>query len=291
VWETRVTVATDPISGRAIQRSFMWHGGRDEAEVRCAELAVDYAVHRVVNQAAPFVTVDELLERWLASDHDWRPSTWPSYRSNTRAPRADSIAGVRVARLDPLTVRTSIGQWRRRGVTDSVLSGRFRTLAAAPGWAHQQRLIDCNPRDGMRGPPQPAPCLHAPVDDVVRLLRHAEQLVDNRRADADGGAAGGAACAPGRADSAARSRGTALVAERSDSCGAGDCRAGRNAPRAGVRARVRQWTPNDVVGYAVVSGRPTVRDVAVPATPAVALAWTRRSRLRTHPDSVVGLIR
>jgi integrase len=188
VWEIRIAVATDPVTGRALQKSFRSVGGRVEAEARCSELAAEYAAHRVVAQAAPFVTVDEVLDRWLASDHDWRPSTWSSYRSNARALRCDPIAAVRVVRLDPLTVRATIGRWRRDGVTEAVLSGRFRTLAAALGWAYEQQLIDRNPLDGMRGPPQPAPRLHAPVADVVRLLRHAEQLVDKARVDGDGGA-------------------------------------------------------------------------------------------------------
>jgi hypothetical protein len=70
-----VAVVTDPISGRALQRSFTFRGDRADAEARCAELAADYAVIRVVIQAAPFLTVDEVLERWLTFDHDWRPST------------------------------------------------------------------------------------------------------------------------------------------------------------------------------------------------------------------------
>jgi integrase len=187
VWEIRITIATDPITGRAIQRSFTWHGERGDAQARCAELAADYAAHRVIVQAAPFITVGDVLERWLASDHDWRPSTWSSYRSNVRGLRADPIAGMRVARLDPPTVRAAIGRWRVAGVTDAVLCGRFRTLTAALGWADQQRLIDGNPLDRMRGPPPPAPRLHAPIADVVALLRHAEQLVDKARADADAG--------------------------------------------------------------------------------------------------------
>jgi hypothetical protein len=92
VWEIRVTVATDPVTGRAIQRSFVWHGDQVSAETRCAELAADYADHRVVTQSAAFVTVADILECWLASDHDWRPSSWSSYRSNARALSADPIA-------------------------------------------------------------------------------------------------------------------------------------------------------------------------------------------------------
>jgi integrase len=188
LWEIRVAVATDPITGRAIQRSFTFRGDRDDAEARCAELAADYAAHRVAAQAAPFLTVDELLERWLASDHDWRPSTWSSYGHNARALRADPIAQVRVARLAPPLARAAIGRWRSGGVTDSVVSGRFRALAAALGWAHEQRLIDRNPLEGMRGPHQPAPRMHAAVGDVVQLLRHAEQRVEKARVDSDGGA-------------------------------------------------------------------------------------------------------
>ncbi len=183
-----MAVATDPITGRAIQRSFTFRGDRDDAEVRCAELAADYAAHRVVAQVAPFLTVDDLLVRWLASDHDWRPSTWSSYRSNARALRADPVAAARVVRLDPQAARAAIGRWRTAGVTDSVVSGRFRTLAAALGWASQQRLIDGNPLEGMRGPPQPLPRMHAPVADVIRLIRHAKQGVEKARADSDGGA-------------------------------------------------------------------------------------------------------
>jgi hypothetical protein len=153
VWEIRIAVATDPVTGRAIQRSFTFGGDRNSAEAQCADLAMDCATHRGTLQAAAFVTLDDVLELWLTHDHDWRPSTWSSYRSNARVLRADPIAGRRVARLDPLTVRAAIGRWRADGVTESVLSGRFRTLAVALGWAHQQRVIDRNPIDGMRGPP------------------------------------------------------------------------------------------------------------------------------------------
>ena len=77
-----MAVATDPISGRAIQRSFTLRGDRADAEARCAELAADYAVSRIVIQAAPFLTVDELLERWLIYDvHIENVSLIANYRS------------------------------------------------------------------------------------------------------------------------------------------------------------------------------------------------------------------
>ena len=187
-------------AGRSSARSSS-HGDRADAEARCAELAADYAAHRriVPGRAVRHASTTCSSAGWPAITtgghrHGRATAPTPGRCAPIRSPR------LRVARLDPLTVRAAIGRWRADGVTESVLSGRFRTLAAALGWAHQQRLIDRNPLDGMRGPPQPAPRLHAPIADVVRLLRHAEQLVDKARADADGGRRGASAAstAPNR---------------------------------------------------------------------------------------------
>ncbi len=149
----------------------------------CGQLAWEYSSRRVEVQAAPFITVIELLDRWLGSDHEWRPSTWSSYRSNVRALQSDPVGGFRVARLDPPVVRAAIGRWRAAGVTPSVISGRFRTLRAALGWAYEHRIVDINPIGSMRGPPRPPPRLHAPGVQVVRLVRHAEHVVEKARAD------------------------------------------------------------------------------------------------------------
>ena len=187
VWEIRITVATDPLTGRAIQRSFTFRGERADAEARCGELADAYADRRTLIQAAPFITVGEVLARWLEADHDWRPSTWAGYRSTVKALVAEPIAATAVARLTPEVARAVLGQWRQAGVTDAVLAGRFRALRAALGWAAGHELVDRNPLAGMRGPPQPAPRMHVPLSDVVVLLGQAEVELGKARADIDGG--------------------------------------------------------------------------------------------------------
>ena len=93
VFEIRVAVGVDPVSGRTVQRSFWFHGALEDAEKRRKELAKQFAEYRAVRRAAPFLTVGELLERWMAAHHDWRPSTWSSARSNVKALTADAIAG------------------------------------------------------------------------------------------------------------------------------------------------------------------------------------------------------
>lgn len=84
-------------------------------------------------------------------------------------------------------VRAAIGTWRADGVTVAVISGRFRTLRAALGWAYDQRIVDRNPLAAMRGPSQPPSRLHVPAGDVARLVRQAERAVEKATASLDGG--------------------------------------------------------------------------------------------------------
>lgn len=175
VWEIRVAAGTDPVTGRTLQRSVTFHGTADEAEVYRSELAAEYAARRSVAQAAPMLTVGELLERWLLADHPWRPSTWVGYRANARGLHRDRVlARTRVVSLTPQQVRQAFARWQRAGRTPSVIVGRFRVLRAAIGWAYDERIIDYHPIRTMRGPARPEP--RRPIDpaDIARLLAIAE---------------------------------------------------------------------------------------------------------------------
>ena len=85
VWEIRIAVGVDPVSGRTAQRSFVFRGDVDQADARRQELAAEWAERRAFRRAAPFLSVGELLERWLGAHHDWRPAPWTSARSNVKA--------------------------------------------------------------------------------------------------------------------------------------------------------------------------------------------------------------
>lgn len=73
-WEVRVSVGTDPVSGRSISRSTTVHGELADAHRRRDELAAQAAALRATQQT-PLRTVGELLERWLAAEHDGKPGT------------------------------------------------------------------------------------------------------------------------------------------------------------------------------------------------------------------------
>jgi integrase len=176
-WEIRVAVGVDPVTGRTLQRSFSFHGSAEEAELRRKELAAEWAERRAIRRAAPFLSVGELLERWLAAHHEWRPATWIGARSNVKALRVDPLAVRRVSTLKPEHVRAAIAAWGSAGASIAVISGRFRVLRSAIGWAHVERIIDVNPLSGMRGPTRPGTRLHLSREEILRLLDAAEAIV------------------------------------------------------------------------------------------------------------------
>jgi integrase len=176
-WEIRVSVGVDPFSGRTVQRSFAFHGCAEDAELRRKELAAEWAEWRAIRRAAPFLTVGELLDRWFAASHDWRPANWISARSNVKALNGDGLSARRVSTLKPEHVRAAMTSWSSRGATVAVVSGRFRVLRSAIGWAHVERIIDVNPLSGMRGPTRPETRLHLSTEEVLRLLTTADELV------------------------------------------------------------------------------------------------------------------
>jgi integrase len=187
VWEIRVAVGADVVTGRTVQRSVMFRGAEDGAEAYRAELAEEYSRRRAVTRAAPFLTVGELLERWLLADHPWKPSTVVGYRSNARQLVNDKrLAEIRVVSLTPHLLRTTFARWSASGATTSVIGGRFRALRAVVGWAYDERIIDVHPIRTMRGPGRVEPRRPLREGDVRALLWAAETAVLAAVASDDG---------------------------------------------------------------------------------------------------------
>ena len=108
----------------------------------------------------PFLTVGELLGRWLCAHHDWRPATWIGARSNAKAFCADPLGGAPGLTLKPEHVRAAMAAWSAAGR----LGGR--RLWALPRAALRHRLgarrahHRRQPAAGMRGPQRPGTRLH-----------------------------------------------------------------------------------------------------------------------------------
>ena len=75
VWEVRVALGADPVSGLSRRRSVTIHGDADDAAAARARWADAAGLLRLDPRLRPAITVDELLAQWLATEHGWRPAT------------------------------------------------------------------------------------------------------------------------------------------------------------------------------------------------------------------------
>jgi hypothetical protein len=177
LWEVRVALGPDLVSGRSAVRSLTVHGDRPAAEEARARWAAQAALIRSTRRARPGITLGELLEVWLAAEPAWRPSTLAGYRSTVAYLVGDPLAVRRAVELSPSVLRAACAAWRTRGWPDPTIWARVRVLRSALGWAYAERVLDRQPLDGMRGPPHTGIRQHAPVEAVRAIIDHAAHLL------------------------------------------------------------------------------------------------------------------
>jgi len=170
VWEVRVALGPDLVSGRSRYRSVTVRGSRAVAEAARARWAAKAELVRSAGRSRPGITVGRLLSEWLTADHDWRPSTLSGYRSVVRLLTSDRIGARRAVDLTPKVMAATCSAWRTQGCPEPTVSGRVRVLRSALGWAHVEGILDVFPLDGMHGPPHAGVRLHVPVDQVRAIL-------------------------------------------------------------------------------------------------------------------------
>lgn len=178
VWEIRVVVANDLVSGRSVQRSFTVHGDLDHAEWRRRDLAERFGVDRgaLYCEGARW-SVAELVGRFIAAEHQWRPATRSSHASVVRFLMSDALGRVGVAVLAPVNVAEAMRRWRADGGSPALVWGRWAVLHSALSWAAAQGFVRANPIVGMRGPARPAPRKHLLPAEVALLLRTAADQI------------------------------------------------------------------------------------------------------------------
>jgi integrase len=182
VWEIRVVVANDPVTGRSVQRSFTVHGDAEVAEARRRDLVERFGVHRAaLCCAGARLSVGELLEEWARADHSWRPATFSSSPSVVRFIQSDRLGRTGLVALSPAVVETAFRWWRASGASVAsvtTIRARWAVLHSALAWALAERILRRNPVEGMRGPPRPQPRTHLRVSEIAALLAAAETLVE-----------------------------------------------------------------------------------------------------------------
>jgi hypothetical protein len=135
VWELRVALGPDLVSGRSLVRSVTVHGDRD-AQAVLARWAAQAEAVRAGRRAAPGIAVSDLLVRLLIAEHGWRPPTVTGYRSMVAALRADPIGARRASQVVPPVLRAASQGWVAAGVGAATVAARVRCLRSAFGWAY-----------------------------------------------------------------------------------------------------------------------------------------------------------
>jgi len=171
VWEIRVVVANDQLTGHSVQRSFTVRGDHDMAEDHRQALAERFGVDRraLYCESARW-TLGELLARFIDASHEWRPATRSSHASVVRYLIGDPLGEVGLTMVCPMVVNNAIARWRRAGGSDALVRGRWAVLHSALSWAVQQKMIRSNPIRGMRGPRRQDPRKHLLPGEIAQLL-------------------------------------------------------------------------------------------------------------------------
>lgn len=177
VWEIRVSLGPDPISGRSEMKSLTVFGCPDTAEDARRRYAAEAAQVRAQRLARADIRLQELLQVWLAADHGWKPSTQTGYRSIVNTLARDPLSRRRAVDVSPRVLRAATARWHAAGASEPTVFARIRGLRSCLRWAYAERIIDREPLAGMRSPPQPRVRLHAPVEHVRDLIALAESNV------------------------------------------------------------------------------------------------------------------
>lgn len=175
VWELRVYVGTDPLTGRRRQQSKTFRGTRRQAEVALAELVAQVAHDRP--DPAEASTVRQLAADWLAAIERQRATlTVQGYRSIVDRYIVPALGARKVSAVSVRDLDRYFDALADQGLAAStmnqhraVLAGMFK-LARRWGLVVKDPMVDVPRRHGTKGerdavPPELAPLL---FDTAVR---------------------------------------------------------------------------------------------------------------------------
>lgn len=136
VWELRVHLGRDPLTGVVRQRSKTIHGGRRAAEKALAELVASTGEARAPSTIG---TVGFLLDEWFAAcEPGWSPTTAGGYRGNIERYLRPTIGAVELRKLTAKHLDDLYGSLGRRGLAPATVLQVHavirRALAQAQRW-------------------------------------------------------------------------------------------------------------------------------------------------------------
>ncbi len=143
-WEARVTVGTDPGTGKPIRRSIY---GNTQAEVRKQMIAVLRELDKNTYQAPEKVTVAQWMEEWLSTfcANKVKPLTLQSYQGIIKNHIIPAIGSLRLQAVKGTYIQRLYNSMTAADLSGKTIKNVSAVLHKAFGVAMKQGIIAANP--------------------------------------------------------------------------------------------------------------------------------------------------
>ena len=143
-WEARVTVGTDPGTGKPIRRSIY---GNTQAEVRKQMIAVLRELDKGTYQAPEKVTVTQWMEEWLSTfcANKVKPLTLQSYQGIIKNHIIPAIGSLKLQAVKGTHIQRLYNSMTAAGLSGKTIKNVSAVLHKAFGVAMKQGIIAANP--------------------------------------------------------------------------------------------------------------------------------------------------
>jgi integrase len=175
VWEVRVYVGRDPVTGKPKQVSKTVHGGSREADAALRELIDKQAPSRDDGVGA---TVGQLLDKWFEECErmELSPTTLRTYRSQIEGVVRPRLGKVPLHRLNAKHLDDLYGSLKEAGKSPKTIRNYHAMVSSALHQAVRWGWVRTNVADLAKPPRARHKRVHAPsVDDVRTVVEAAEE--------------------------------------------------------------------------------------------------------------------
>ena len=181
VWEVRVYVGRDPVTGKPKQISKTVHGGARAADAVLRDLIENQTPSRMDGLGA---TVNQLLDRWLEECErmDLSPTTMRTYRSQIERTIRPRLGKVPLTQLTPKHLDDLYGAMKAAGKSAKTIRNHHAILSAALHQGVRWGWIRTNVAELAKPPRVVQRRVNAPSVEMVRTVIEKAEERDPRLA-------------------------------------------------------------------------------------------------------------
>ncbi len=181
VWELRVSLGKDPISGKYKVLSKTFHGSARAADAALRDLVDENGTNRADGTGA---TVGQLLDRWLEECErlDLSPTTLRTYRAQIKQTIRPRLGKVKLNQLTAKHLDGLYGVMKDAGASPKTIRNHHAILSSALHQAVRWGWVRSNVAERARPPRVAQRRVHAPAVEVVRDVIEEAQRRDPRLA-------------------------------------------------------------------------------------------------------------